>query len=159
MSSISNRIKGVHYDFIEAGTFLEENEDLCIKNPQFAFVYCAPNEKHDDAYIGIRVTGYRKGIEVTKMMHAGRNFTEKDLNTIFKVTEDSEGRKHYTAKVYPSVVYGSVSYADKDLNLYDTPDDWTFKWGSAILIGKDDEETVITLSGDPRVYNPKDAEA
>ena len=86
---------------------------------------------------------------VTGIMYPARNFTEKDVEKLFDAVEAEDGTVSYRLKGNVSLdeVYIRVCYAQTEGK------EDTIKWVAAVDGGE-----VFTLSGDRRVYNPKDAE-
>ena len=147
--------RGVDFDdFI--GTLYFANQKG-LENVQFTPVYCPANDKHDDDFIGIRYSGYATnaakredmGKLVQGIAYPARNFTEKDVEKMFDKVEGENGVVIYRPKANVTFdeVYVRVCYAQTEGK------EDSIKWVAAVDGGE-----VITLSGDRRTYNPKDAE-
>lgn len=141
--------RGVDFDDFIGSIYLRSK--LGLEAPQFTPVFCPANENHDDDFIGIRISGYATktdGKLVEKIAYPSKNFTKEDLDKLFNKVETEDGVR-YTVKssvssldeVYLRVCYGKDGKKDN------------FKWVAGVANGE-----LFHLSGDRRVYQPKDAE-
>ena len=146
--------RGVDFDDFIGTSYFEKS--LKLTNPQMVPVFCPKNDKHDDDFIGIRVSGYAdsdRGLRSTvKMIYPAKDFTAADLDRLFEKVETENGTVHYRAKSSVSFdeVYVRVCYKTPGKP---NPEEDNIKWVSAIDGGE-----VFYLHGERRVYNPKDAE-
>jgi len=142
--------RGVDFDDYIGSMYFADRKGL--ENVQFTPVFCPANENHDDDFIGIRYSGYdtkKTGKLVQGIAYPAKNFTDADLNKLFDKVETEDGEVHYSPKSSVSLdeVYIRVCYSKtegKEDNI---------KWVAGVDGGE-----MITLSGDRRVYQPKDAE-
>lgn len=143
--------RGVDFDDFIGSLFLKEHYGLT--SPQFTPVFCPANANHDDDFIGIRISGYATkgdGKLVEKIAYPSKNFTKEDVERIFDKTVLEDGTVRYSPKNVMSALdelYIRVCYSKeegKEDNL---------KWVAGIAGGE-----VFRLSGERRVYQPKDAE-
>jgi len=142
--------RGVDFDDYIGSMYFADQKGL--ENVQFTPVFCPANENHDDDFIGIRYSGYdtkKTGKLVQGIAYPAKNFTDADLNKLFDKVETEDGEVHYSPKSSVSLdeVYIRVCYSKtegKEDNI---------KWVAGVDGGE-----MITLSGDRRVYQPKDAE-
>ena len=140
--------RGVDFDDFIGTSYLKKS--LKMSAPQLVPVYCPANDKHSDAFIGVRVQGYAdsdQGMkQISRIMFPTRNFTEEDLNRLFVKTELEDGTVRYSAaenfsfdEVYVRVCYKTPGKPN--------PDEDNLKWVAAIDGGE-----VIALHGDKRRY-------
>lgn len=142
--------RGVDFDDFIGSMYFQSH--LGLENPQMTPVFCPANEKHDDDFIGIRVTGYATKVDgklVELIVYPTKNFTPEDLDRLFDKRELEDGSVKYSPKssassleeVYIRVCYGKDGKKDN------------YKWVAAVNGGE-----LFHLSGEKRTYVPKDAE-
>lgn len=172
MKNNSNtRVLGEHFDIIDVDAFLasaeeearerklENASDACIMNPQFRFVMVPKSDTNDSDLICVSATGFTlRGKQKSILLFPTREFTDEDVKAIFKVETAEDGTKRYVPKVIPTKVYGTVSYADHNLDFHESANDWTYKWMSAVQVLENESQDIIVLHGDKRTWNSKDAE-
>lgn len=168
----TTRTMGVDFDVINANDFLSigayatatekhlpDALDASINYPQFAFVFVPKSETNAEDLVCVSASGYtKKGTQRSILMFPARSFTAEDIKKIFKVEEGENGAKRYVPVMTPATVFGSVSYTDKNGTAHANAKDWTYKWNCAVILHEDQSEDYVTLSGEKRVFNAKDAE-
>lgn len=142
--------RGVDFDDFIGSMYFADQKGL--ENVQFTPVFCPANEHHDDDFIGIRYSGYdtrKTGKLVQGIAYPAKNFTAEDLNKLFNKVELEDGSVRYVPKstggfdeVYIRVCYSKTEGKEDNI-----------KWVAAVDSGE-----MIALTGERRVYNPKDAE-
>lgn len=148
--------RGVDFDDFIGTTYFENH--IGLERPQMVPVFCPKNGNHDDDFIGIRVSGYATkakneedmGKLVQLIVYPTKEATEADIDRLFKKVEAEDGTVKYLPKESASSldeVYIRVCYS-KEEGKADN-----LKWVAAVNGGE-----LFHLSGERRVYQPKDAE-
>lgn len=146
--------RGVDFDDFVGTSYFEKS--LKMQNPQMVPVYCPANDKHDDDFIGIRLSGYAMsdgGLKlVQRIIYPAKNRTDADVKRLFDATTLEDGTVKYTPKSSVSFdeLYVRVCYKTQG---QPNPEVDNIKWVAGVDGGE-----MITLTGDRRVYQPKDAE-
>ena len=147
-------VRGYDFDDFIGTSYFEKS--LKMRNPQMSPVFCGANDKHDDDFIGIRLSGYANteaGMKQTsRILYPAKNFTSEDLARLFDKVEGEGGVVRYAPKanltfdeVFVRVCYKAPGKPN--------PDEDNLKWVVAIDGGEQ-----VALHGDRRKYVAKDAE-
>ena len=147
--------RGVDFDDFQGMSYFAKS--LKMSSPQLTPVFCGKNDKHDDDFIGISLSGYadseRGLIQTSRMIYPAKNFTQDDLTRLFDKVETKDGGVQYKPKSSLSLdeVFIRVCYKTPGKP---NPEEDNMKWVVAVDGGE-----VFSLHGDRRVYVQKDAEA